>query len=96
MWQVESSEIHLEPFGKVQNSKTSGTPTAPVAGTGGGGSSSPQELPVPRHVQARLSECMEDVEEKEQAAILVPPDGGPGANIDIESTVYAGKKRHGS
>ena len=51
---------------------------------------------MPRHVQARLSECMEDVEEKEQAAILVPPDGGPGANIDIESTVYAGKKRHGS
>merc|ERR1712039_369134 len=39
-------------------------------------SSSPQELPVPRHVQARLSECMEDVEDKDKRRSLSHPMGG--------------------
>ena len=56
--------------------------------------------PCPGMYSARPSGCMVDAGENKQAAILVPPDGGLGvrlgANIDIESTVCAGKKRHGS
>ena len=32
---------------------------------------------------------------EKRAAILVPPDGGPGANIDIDSSVEMGRRHMG-